>query len=82
MSDVEGWHKRQQETERNKKELERIGFAPAPSTPLIVNYRPGADGGIEMTVTDEKFRVKPMTKKQVASLIHQLTGLLAYEIDK
>lgn len=83
MSDVMGWFKRQQEIARQKQELTRIGFAPQMGNPLLVNYRHGADGGIEMTViADEKFRVKPMTNKQVASLIHLLTGLLASEIDK
>lgn len=77
MSDVEGWFK------RHKKELTRIGFAPDIETPWLVNYRHGTDGGFEVTLTaDDKFRVKAMNRKQLASLIHHLTGLQASEIDK
>jgi len=77
-----GWFKRQQQKEVQKQELTRIGFAPV-ETPWLVNYRHGTDGGFEATlVADDRFRVKPMNKKQLASLIHHLTGLLASEIDK
>lgn len=76
MSDVEGWWKRQQQ------ELARTGLAPEIETPWVVNYRHGTDGGFEVTlVADSKFMAKPLTKKQLASLIHHLTGLLASEID-
>jgi len=79
MGDGWDYQKRQQEIERNKKELERIGFAPQPDSPWIVNYRHGTDDDAEITlIADDKFRVKPMNAHQIASLIHHLSGILAH----